>query len=479
MTTTGLPLSFDGLNIFLIGIKGTGMTALAEVLLYLGATISGSDVEEEFYTDSLLKRMNVDVRKFSRQNITDDIQIVVHSAAYSKDENPELKEAEKRGIPVVSYPEMLGHLSGLFDSSGISGTHGKTTTTAMAGTILKVLQLPVTVIAGSEVPTFGNRSTVTAGKKYLIAETCEYRRHFHLFKADRIVICSVDEDHLDYYSDIEDIYDAFEQYGRNLPYMGTVIYNADDAGALAVAERIRRRRDDLNFIPFGKNAMGRYRLLSVELREGVQHFSLEGAGDFELKVPGMHSVLNACGAIALAENIAEAEGLDLSESLAERMRRALFDFRGSRRRSEVLGEARGILFIDDYAHHPTEIKATLKGMQEFYPGRRVIADFMPHTYSRTEALIDSFAESFESADIVILHGIYASAREKDNRGITGKDLFNRVKENHAGVFYFEDYMEAVPFLEKNLKKGDLFLTMGAGDNWKLGKMVFNHFLKAT
>jgi UDP-N-acetylmuramate--alanine ligase len=479
--TFRLPDSLSGFPVHLVGIKGTGMAALAEILSARGARITGSDTAEKFYTDALLQRLSIPYREhFAAENLPADAQLVVHSAAYRKDENPELIAATTRGIPSLSYPEALGLLSGVSDSSGISGVHGKSTTTALCGAILKEWGFPATVLVGAEVPSFGGRSTLVQGERFLVAETCEYRRHFLNFHARRIVITSIEPDHLDYFHDLEDMLSAFTSYGTSLQPGGALIYCHDDPGARTAAARIRAQRTDLVMIPYGRSADGRFNVSSEQPGNGRTSFTLEGwRTTFTLKIPGAHNVLNAAAALALCSLLWAAERDERMRGVPRRdesaamdvtaAARAIESFTGSRRRSEIIGEAGGVLFMDDYAHHPTAIEKTLAGIRTFYPERRLVVDFMSHTYSRTRALLPGFGRCFHGADTVILHRIYASAREQDDGGITARDLYQEVSRSHPRVQYFEEPIDAAPFLVSELRPGDLFLTMGAGDNWKLGR----------
>ena len=464
-------------NIHMVGIKGTGMTALAEILAGKGARITGSDVPDRFYTDGILATLPVQViESFSESNIRPETDLVVYSSAYSAEQNPDLKTALELGIPALSYAEAIGALSRLFHSCGIAGVHGKTTTTALAGTILKALSLPVTVIAGAQVPTFNYRSTLTLGNKYLVAETCEYRRHFLNFKPDKIVLTSVEMDHPDYFNNIEDLYDAFTEYILNLPRQGMLIYNSDDNGNKEIIRRILSAREDLQLIPYGQTAHSDYKIEGISLKEGKVSFSLQGfPGTFHLAVPGLHSVQNAAGALALCTQLLKTEHGSVSGLHINSMQQALASFKSSCRRAEVIGEAGGILFLDDYAHHPTAIAKTLEGLHQFYPQRRIILDFMAHTYSRTKTLLSAFTECFIHADEVVFHKIYASAREKHDGSVTGQQLQLLVSKQREGTRYFHEIMEAAPYLQKILKPGDLFVTMGAGDNWKLGQYLFKYF----
>ena len=457
----------------MVGIKGTGMTALAEILSARGALLSGSDGPERFYTDAILESLGIPyAERFSADHVTPETELVIHSAAYIRAENSELREALARGIPVLSYPEALGELSKGFDATGVAGTHGKTSTTALVGTLLKALELPATVLAGSQVGGFGDRSALVLGERYLVAETCEYRRHFLFFHPRRIVLTAVEEDHLDYFRDLSDVRSAFVEYCLRLPDEGLLLYNCDDPGARSVAETACGLRPSLRLIAYGQQAEGPYRIEEVCCEPGRVRFRLNGlTRELTTHVPGRHSAFNAAAAVALSLELLADAGGEPTPQVEETISRALEGFSGSRRRSEVVGSAGGVLFIDDYGHHPTEIARTLEGLRAFYPQRRLVVDFMSHTYSRTRRLLGAFGKAFAAADLVILHRIYASAREKDSGQIKGRDLYAEVRRNHPRVEYFEEPEEGVEFLLNELKAGDLFVTMGAGDNWRLGQAV--------
>ena len=474
-----LPADLRSWRVHLVGAKGTGVCALAELLVAAGTTVTGSDVADTFYTDAILAELGVTVREFSPDNVLPGTDLVVHSAAWQPELHPELLRARELGIPLATYPQALGALSARFDSSGICGVHGKTTTTALAGVVARALGLPATVLAGSAVGSFGDRSTLSMGTELLIAETCEYRRHFLSFRPRRILLTGVESDHQDYYPDYESILAAFVEYLGVLPPGGAVVWCADDPGA---ADAISRAREDIAGVPYGFKAEGPFRIRSYLVADGRASFRLEGyPTEFTLRVPGRHLALDAAGAIALcARIVAEREGgRTLSPDELERVRLALDAFTGSRRRSEILGEAGGILFMDDYAHHPTAIRTTLAGLREFHPGRRLVADFMSHTCSRTRALFGEFASAFGDADEVVMHRIYASAREAPDPSVSGASLAEAAAANGATVSYFEEPMDAFGSLKDSLRPGDLFLTMGAGDNWKLGKALLAAFREKT
>ncbi len=480
MEKTQIPEELNDFPVHFVGIKGTGMAALAELFAGRGAMVIGSDTEERFYTDEVLKKLNIPFYEgFSKENLSAETKLVVHSAAYDRKEHPELLEAHRRGIPILEYTEALGALSRTAFAVGIAGVHGKTTTAAMAGTVCKELELPVYALVGSAVKGFGNRSTYVGGNRFFIAETCEYRRHFLSFSPDAVLVSTVDADHLDYFRDGEDVMEAFLEYGELVPQRGTAMYCADDEGAVELIGRLKKRRPDIIDVPYGFKARGDYSIREYRQESGCHVFRLGShSQEFHVRIPGRHSVLNAAAAVAVADLITGIVNHD-KRSLAPRgpVARALEAFEGSKRRSEIIGEHAGILFADDYGHHPTELRGTIQGFRDFYPDRRLIVDFMSHTYSRTEVFLRDFAESFSAADEVILHKIYASAREKSEREgrIDGKTLYEEVKKRHPNVRYFHEPADAREYLYTHLRAGDLFLTMGAGDNWRLAEEAADYF----
>ena len=465
----------SGSVIYFVGIKGTGMTALAELFRARGAIVTGSDVKDKFYTDEILHELGIPVYEgFAEDNLPDSTKLLIHSAAYSAEKHPEIIKAKELGVDILTYAEALGCISAESLSAGICGVHGKTTTTAIAGTIFMEFDLPFSVLTGSAAANFNGRSTLVRGDKYFIAETCEYKRNFLNFHPDYLILTSIEADHLDYYRDFDDVLDAFVEYAELLPANGRLIYCCDDKGASKAADIIRLKRQDLRFIPYGFNAEGDFKITRIKQTSGEQRFSISKYGDtdFVLKVPGIHNVLNSTASAALLQAVLDDEGF--SDNPALGIAEGLAKFSGTKRRSEVVGEYDDIIIIDDYGHHPGAIKTTIAGLRDFYPDRRLIVDFMSHTYSRTEALIDDFASAFIDADVVLLHKIYASAREAEGT-ITGRDLYDKVASQHRNVFYYEEVMDAMEFADNELQPGDLFVTMGAGDNWKLGKSLLEKY----
>jgi len=475
-----------GASVYFVGIKGTGVCALAELMYKSGVKVSGSDTPEVFYTDAILKELKIPYyENFDAAHIGENIDMVIHSAAYSADSNPELAQALSLNIPILKYPDALGAWSAKFDSTGVCGVHGKTTTTAIAGVLMRAANIPAQILTGSAAVDFGGRSTLSIGDKYFIAETCEYRKHFLSFHPRRIILTAVESDHQDCFPDYESIRSAFVEYCRLLPEGGQLIYCADDPGASDVAQTIKNENPGIEIIPYGFTAEGGWRIVSYKVENERAIFSLAGIlGEFKIRIPGRHEALNVAAALALTVSLAKDEfgaagnnGV-LSEEKIQSIKTTLENFRSAKRRSEIIGEAGGILFMDDYGHHPTAIKTTLAGIKSFYPKRRLIVSFMSHTYTRTSALLDDFASAFADADILFFHKIYASARENYTGGVNGRTLFERVALFQGGkskTFYVDEPDGAFEPLCEILKPGDLFITLGAGNNWPLGEKLFAYF----
>lgn len=459
-----------GKKIFFVGIKGTGMTALAELYQKAGAAVCGVDGSERFYTDAILKELQISFfEEMGQVHLDESFDELIFSAAYTEETSADLATARRLGIPCHTYPEALGRLSRLQPSAAVSGVHGKTTTAALCASLVKAMRLNGSVLIGSAAADLQNRCTWTGGNQFFIAETCEYRRHFLSFEPTFMILTGVEEDHPDYFKDFADIQSAFIELADKLPENGALVYCADDPGAAQTAAMIRERRPQLRTVPYGLKAAGAFQITFCEAACGINRFRLAFSGDREwkLRLPGRHFVLNAAAALALISLFLEKEGVPFDEALQQKAEEGLSAFGGCRRRTERIGEVDGILFMDDYAHHPTAIRTTLEGYKDFYRPKRLIVDFMSHTYSRTERLLDDFAAAFSAADLVVLNKIYASARETGGH-ISGETLFEETKKHHANVFYKPEFDEAVDFLETVLKPGDLFVTMGAGNNNAVG-----------
>ncbi|MEX0930171.1 MAG: UDP-N-acetylmuramate--L-alanine ligase [Candidatus Paceibacterota bacterium] len=421
---------------YLIGIGGIGMSALARMLAHDGNTVSGSDRDETELTKTLEREGISVVYEQEPENITETIDEVVYTVAIP-DDHPELVAARKKGIPVHSYPEMLGEISKDKYTIAVAGTHGKTTTTAMIATILQVAGLDPSVIVGSLLSGTGGGgwgSNFVAGTSdYLVVEACEYKRSFLHLNPDVLVITNIEEDHLDYYKNLADIQSAFNKLAEKVPAEGAIVCNPKTDEVMPV--------------------VGRYRTRVIDYTE----LSAEG---IELSVPGEHNIQNAQAALSVAAF------LRVKEKTA---RDALRSFKGTWRRYEFKGEKKTVgggsaLFYDDYAHHPSEIRATLAAFRKQYPDRRLRVIFQPHLYSRTQQLLDDFSTCFDVADEVIIAPVYA-AREAPSAGVDHHALAKAVTSRGAParVQVFDSFDDLVGYVQGSLEEADLVATLGAGD----------------
>jgi UDP-N-acetylmuramate--alanine ligase len=481
MAGVSLPHSLSDAVIYMVGIKGTGMAALAEILVAGGARVTGSDTTEQFHTDSVLRSLGLQYHEgFGAANLPDDVDLVIYSSAYDPEHHEELVAATSRGLPMMTYSMALGALSGKMPSVGIAGVHGKTTTAALCASIVKTTGLPGTVLAGSAISDLSGRATLVQGESFFIAETCEYRRNFLAFHPAVIVVTSIEADHLDYFRDRADIMAAFTEYAMSLPTGGELIYCADDAGARELAHTISRERPDVRSTGYGESAQGEGKVVYLPSSTGEIRFSV-GRRPFTLQIPGKHNALDAAAALIATDRARQIAGSPTGPAeFAAAAREAVAGFQGTRRRSERVGEAGGVLILDDYAHHPTAIAATLAGYREFYPDRRLVLDFMSHTYSRTRALLEEFGRALSAADVLILHEIYASAREENPGDVNGEQLVEATRRNAAGtpasIHFVEHVADALPVVERIVHAGDLFVTMGAGNNWELGRALLGRLV---
>ncbi len=478
-------------NVHIIGIKGTGCAALVGILLQQNCRITGSDGPDFYFTCTLLDSLNVTYhQQFSADNIPADTDLVIHSAAYSEHNNIEMKEAQRRNLPIYSYPQALGQLSAAYYSLAVAGVHGKTTTSALCGVIAKTMnehyQLGANILVGSAVPNFDDQAVLLSPEgDIFIAETCEYRRHFLHFHPKVILLTSIEWDHQDYFITPDDVHAAFMELCEKLPQGGTLICCVDDKGVQTLLKTLAPKRPDVQIIPYGFSAHGsKYQILSANVRRiqdsVMQECRIAGWNHpFHLQIPGRHNTLNATAALAVCEHLMQQKNPSISmQEWMPKAMQALTEFRGTKRRAEIIGHERDILIMDDYGHHPTAMTTTLAGIKDFFQPKRLVVSFMSHTYSRTAAQIDEFAQSLNEADILILHKIYASAREVFNGNIDGRTLFEKCQnlQPNRPTYYVEEPLEALPLLENILQPGDLFLTLGAGSNFHLSHALFREWL---
>lgn len=447
-------------KIHCIGIGGIGLSAIAEILLSRGYEVSGSDMKESAETVRLASK---GARVFigHRAENADEADLLVFSAAVGHD-NPEMKRAEERGIPILSRAQMLGLLMQEYENSiAVSGTHGKTTTTSMVSLILDRAKLEPTILVGGNLAEIGGNVKV-GHSRYFITEACEYMDSFLSLKPKIEIILNIDSDHLDYFKDIDHIVSSFDKFAQLVPASGTII--AYDANPFV--NQVIRDLD--NVVTFGLSENCDYYAANIQFNEeGMPAFDVCHDGQLlsrvQLAVPGEHNILNALAAFTCA--CALGVEPQLTKETLER-------YHGTQRRFDIVGTtAKGVKIVDDYAHHPTEIKATLSA-SENVPHNKLWCIFQPHTYTRTIALFDEFAEAFEKADKLILAEIYA-AREKNIYKISSAQLAEKIKETHPHkeVLFMEDFAAIADYVDDQAQPGDMVITMGAGDIYKVGEML--------
>ncbi len=435
-------------KLYFVGIGGSGMSGIAEILHNLGFEISGSDQAESDVTRYLAGR-GVKIYDGHRAENLGDSEVVVISSAVGED-NAEVVEARRRGIPVIKRAEMLGEIMRLKYSIGIAGTHGKTTTTSMIGRVLRTGDYQPTIIVGGIVAELGTGAALGEGQ-YLVAEADEYDKSFLAMFPSMAVVTNIEPDHMDCYDDEADLLNSFVTYMNRVPFFGSVVLSADN-------ERLMRLRDRLTrpFVTFGFAVEADYRAVKLTMEAGRSTFSVyrrgELLGDIILHVPGEHNVSNALAAVAACSE------LDVPfEVIAD----GLLGFSGVGRRFEIVGEANDILVVDDYAHHPTEVSTTLHTAKNLYD-RRVIVVFQPHLYSRTRDFAPEFAEALSIADKCLLVDIYP-AREKPIEGVTAELIAKYGRDKGIGDFTTIGTRDnAVAEVLKVARPGDMVITMGAG-----------------
>lgn len=455
-------MSFDFLKdknkkVHFMGIGGVSMSGLAEILLKRGYKVSGSDRQS---SDSVVKliSMGADIHIGQvAENITDDIDLVVYTAAISPD-NPEFIEAQRRNIPMMDRAEFLGKVMlGHKYNVAVAGTHGKTTTTSMLAHIVLAAELDPTILVGGNLDVI-NGNVKTGESEYFITEACEYKASFLRFFPYIGIILNVDADHLDFYKDIEDIKRTFNKFIDIIPEDGFLVCNTDDANV----REILGYKHNCNIMSYGIN-IGEYKAKNIKYDNlGHGSYDLYKNDEFMfsivLSVPGEHNVLNSLAAVCTAF------ALNISE---QAIKDGLLNFRGTHRRFEFKGKRDDITVIDDYAHHPTEIAATLNAVKNL-PHNDLYVVFQPHTYTRTQTLFKEFAATFDSVNHLILADIYA-AREKDTGVVSSKMLADSIAERGVDVVNYHNFNDILSDLKSRVKPGDLIMTIGAGDVYLIGE----------
>ncbi len=441
-------------KIHMVGIGGSGMSGIAEVLHNLGFTITGSDLKKSEVTERL-EKLGIKIHYGHRPENIDNAQILVISTAIPP-ENPEVVAAKEKGIPVIRRAEMLAELMRIKYSVAVSGSHGKTTTTSMIGTVLEKAGLDPTLVVGGRLRGLGTGAKI-GQSEFLVAEADESDGSFLMLFPTLAVITNIDREHLDTYGNFENLKKAFIKFANSVPFYGAAIVNLDDPNNQDILPEIKKR-----IITYGLKRQAEINARDITLSNSGSRFKVfkndEEITEVELKIPGIHNVKNALAAFAV--------GLEMDIS-PDVIKEALKEFKGVMRRMEIKGVINNITFMDDYGHHPSEIDAVLETLGRFWQGR-IIVIFQPHRYTRTKLLYHEFGKVFHEADIVIITKLYP-AGEKPIPGIDSSIIYEEVKKSgHKAVYLVEDREEVKKFVLDQLKPGDLVLTLGAGDVWKIG-----------
>ncbi len=440
-----------------VGIGGIGMSGIAEILIDQGFKVTGSDKAASDNTerlDSLGAKVYIG---HEAKHLEPDVDALVYSSAVTLD-NPEVVEAQKRKLPVIRRAEMLAEVMRLKYGIGIAGTHGKTTTTSMVSLVLMEGGVDPTVIVGGRLRGLAGSNARLGKGEFIVVEADEFDRSFLSITPTIAVLTTLETDHLDCYRDLEDIKSAFIQFASKVPFYGFVVLCLDEPSLQDIMPKIKKK-----IITYGLNGQADLQAVDLRHKESRTTFAVlrEGKelGEIILQIPGKHNVQNALAAIAV--------GLELNVPF-DKVKAGIEKFTGVFRRWEVKADVGGIMVVDDYAHHPTEISVTLAGVKSGWR-RRVVCVFQPHLYSRTRDFYEDFGRAFFNADVLVLTDIYP-AREEPIQGITGELIANTAKEyGHKHVHYVADKKAVPDFLMKMKQPGDIIITMGAGDIWKYGE----------
>jgi UDP-N-acetylmuramate--alanine ligase len=447
-------------HVHFVGVGGIGMSGIAEVLLNMGFRVSGSDVRRSDVT-ARLEQLGAKIYEGHAAEHVSGAHVVVRSTAVRGD-NPEVLEARRRSIPVIPRAEMLGELMRLKPHTvAVAGSHGKTTTTSMVATVLANAGLDPTVVVGGVVGAMGSNARL--GKSDLmVVEADESDRSFLMLSPTFAVVTNIDREHMDSYADIDDLRKSFADFVNKVPFYGASVLCLDDPHVQAVIPEVVRRR-----ITYGLSAQAD--IAAREVRYDKRFGSVyqvrlmgEPVGEVSLRVPGLHNIYNSLAAIAI--------GLEL-EVPFETVTKALGEFTGVNRRFQFKGEAAGVIVVDDYGHHPTEIRATLVAAKLGSAGRRMVVLFQPHRYSRTRDLMDEFARSFNNADVLMVTDIYA-ASEQPVEGVSGEALVEAVRRfGHKDARYVGSVEDATQALLEEARENDMVITLGAGNVYRAGEKL--------
>ncbi len=460
-------------KIYIISIEGAGTSALAVIYKNLGYIVMGSDNGDHFYKD-ILTRNGIEVfDSYEAKNIPNDVDKVVYSTCVGQD-NPEFQESIRRGIPIFSYPEALAEIFNQKMGIAVCGTHGKTTTTAMLATTFKELGLKPSALVGSKVKDWKGNSLAGSGD-YFIIEADEYQNKLKNYNPWAVILTSVDFDHPDFYKTFDDYKQAFIDFVKKIPRHGFLVYCNDDSDVVEIAKQASCQKISYGFSEGSLCKIENFEFqinnfqINNSIGQSFEVFYKDGLlGKFKISLPGRHNVLNATAVIALCHKF-NLNSLRIAD--------ALKTFKGTVRRFEYIGESQGAILIDDYAHHPEEIKTTLKTARNIFPQKNIITIFHPHSFSRTEALLTDFSQSFDNCNEVIILDIYGSAREASGN-VSSRDLVRLINRHDSQKSqYIPTIEEVIEVLKTKIGENDLVISMGAGDVWRVTHELKNKYTK--
>ncbi len=445
-------------HIHMVGIGGIGMSGIAEILLLRGYKVTGSDNSTSETTQRLEELGAIIYKGHDASNI-EDADVVVYTSAVKAEENVETRESLNRMIPTIKRSEMLAELMRMKYGIGIAGTHGKTTTTTMTGHVVQDGNFDPTIIVGGRVHSFDKTNAVVGKGDIIIVEADEYDRTFLRLSPSMAVITNIEAEHLDIYKDLDDVKEAFIEFANKVPFYGVVVVCLDDENVRGILPQIERRTISYGFTP-----QAQIRAVNIKQSGFSSIFTVmngeELLGEISLTAPGEHNIKNALASIAV--------GLELGMRF-EQIQSGMNRFKGVFRRFQPKLDTKELLVIDDYAHHPTEVQASIKGAKRGWENRRIVAVFQPHLYSRTQDMYKEFGLSFFDAEVLIVTDVYPS-REKPIEGVTGKLISDTAKKfGHRDVHYLEDKKDLPAKLDEIVEDGDIVITMGAGDIYKYGE----------
>ncbi|HMB98121.1 MAG TPA: UDP-N-acetylmuramate--L-alanine ligase [Balneolaceae bacterium] len=455
-------------HVHMVGIGGIGMSGIAEILLQRNYTVTGSD-NSLGETTERLEELGATVYKGHDEKNIEGADVVVYTSAVKASENIETKTALEHQIPVIKRAEMLAELMRMKYGIGIAGTHGKTTTTTMTGHVIQDGSFDPTIIVGGRVHSFDKTNAVVGSGDIIIVEADEFDRTFLRLSPSMAVITNIEAEHLDIYKDLDDVKNAFIQFANKVPFYGVVVVCLDDPAVRSILPEIERRTISYGFTP-----QAQVRAINIKKEGFYSSFTVlyedKILGEIRLRAPGDHNVKNSLAAVAV--------GLELGMSF-ENIKSGLERFQGVYRRFQKKADSDNILVVDDYAHHPTEVQASISAARNGWKEKRIVAVFQPHLYSRTQKMYQEFGLSFFDAEVLVVTDVYPS-REEPIEGVNGKLIAETAKKyGHRDVHYVEDKNKLPATLKEICRPGDIIITMGAGDIYRYCEKFVNLLIKQT